>query len=501
MTSNPGFPAQAASNQRRVAASFSDSSRYPPAPPYHPHEAYPEYPFKHELQTEPNSVYAAVRDVFRLLGLDEQNFGSRNWNPFGEIVRPGDTVLLKPNFIKESRSDKPDEWLQIITHGSVIRAVADYIYIALAGRGRIIIADGPQTDSNFDKICERTGLRELQQFFRKQADFNLEVYDLRLEYWQERDGVYVDRKQLSGDPEGTLLVDLGKRSHFPVATNETRFYGAYYDIDETNRYHSNGCHTYAFCRTPLVANVVIHLPKLKTHKKCGITVNLKGLIGLNGNKNLLPHYQFGSPSEGGDQFPSSSSRNKIENLLVTRSKKLLLGDSKWARILARKLKRRAYRVFGTTSEVVRSGNWYANDTIWRTALDLNAILTFADTNGGFHDTPQRRFFSVVDGIIAGEGNGPMEATPKHCGMIVAGSSPVLVDAACAKLMGFDYRKIALIANAFSKRWWDFSPCAFEEIDLRSNRPDVSSQFLMDSARKVFEFEPHFGWKGHIELVQ
>ncbi len=39
-------------------------------------------------------------------------------------------------------------------------------------------------------------------------------------------------------------------------------------------------------KSPLVADVFINLPKLKTHKKCGLTVNLKSLVGINANKNL-----------------------------------------------------------------------------------------------------------------------------------------------------------------------------------------------------------------------
>lgn len=489
----------AAAFDRRVSASFASSAAYPERAPYHPAEGYPEYPFEGELSSEPNLAYGTVRESLALLGLDRNNFGTKQWNPLGEIIRPGDAVLLKPNFIKESHSEKRDEWVQIITHGSVIRAVADYVYLALGGQGRIIVADGPQTDSNFDKICQRLGIRKLQSFYQVRAGFNLEVYDLRNEHWTEQDGVYTGRNRLSGDPLGTVMVDLAGKSHFAVRETKGRFYGAFYDVEETNKHHSNGHHRYAFCRSPLAADVVVHIPKLKTHKKCGITVSLKGLVGLNGNKNLLPHYCFGAPEDGGDQFPGVSAKHKVENLLVTGWKKYLLQESSWALFMARKLKRQAYRVFGSTSEVVRSGNWYKNDTIWRAALDLNAILTFADQNGVLHDTPQRRFFSVVDGIVAGEGNGPMEATPKACGMIVAGASPVLVDAICARLMGFDYRKIPLIANAFSKNHWSFAPCECAEIDFRSSSPHLDSSLLQDGNQVAFQFEPHFGWKNHIEL--
>lgn len=483
----------------RVAASFAPLPQYPSRPPYDPTEAYPEYPFGQVAGAEPNWAYAAVRESFRLLGLDEGNFGSRAWNPFREIVRPGDCVLLKPNFIKEHRTDKTDEWIQIITHGSLIRAVADYVYLALGGKGRIVVADGPQTDSDFSEISQRVGLSEIQAFYKTRAAFELEVYDLRSERWIEKGGIYIGREPLPGDPAGTVLVDLGGRSHLASRHTANAFYGAFYDVEETNRHHRNGRHTYAFCRTPLLADVVIHLPKLKTHKKCGVTANLKGLVGLNGNKNLLPHYCFGGPEKGGDQFPDSAPRRLLENLLVRRSKKILLGERSWALLLARKMKRHAYRFFGETSAVVRSGNWHGNDTVWRMALDLNAILTFADKDGILRDSPQRRLFSVVDGIIAGEGNGPMEAKAKPCGVVIAGATPALVDAVCARLMGFDYLRIPLIERALAGESWRLAPGRYDQTELRSNRNGIDSSLLSDKQKRVFQFEPHFGWKGHIEL--
>jgi uncharacterized protein (DUF362 family) len=482
-----------------VAATFLEAAQYPSNPPFHPHEQYPEYPFR-SLNTNRNETYAGVRETFRLLGLDSQNFGSSSWNPLKDIVHPGDCVLLKPNFIKEYRVDKQDEWLQIITHGSVIRAVADYVFLALKGQGRLVLADGPQTDSSFQKIVAKLGIGAIQSFYQADAKLELEVYDLRNEQWCEQDGVYVGREKLRGDPSGVLLIDLKEISYFQHRRTTGAFYGAFYDVEETNKFHNNGHHTYAFCRTPLLADVVIHLPKLKTHKKCGLTANLKGLVGLNGNKNLLPHYTFGYPASGGDQFKEASPKRRLENLFVGHAKKYLAKGTPWALELARNLKGFAYRAFGETSSVIRSGNWHGNDTVWRMALDLNTILTFADKHGVLKERPQRRFFSVVDGIIAGEGNGPLEASAKSCGIIVAGEAPEIVDVVCARLMGFDYAKIPLLSEAVSngKSLSEFN--AQESIQVVSNRQGVDSGLFAHPERRVFEFEPHFGWKGHIELA-
>jgi len=36
------------------------------------------------------------------------------------------------------------------------------------------------------------------------------------------------------------------------------------------------------------------------------------------------------------------------------------------------------------------------------------------------ERPQRRVFAVVDGIIGGEGDGPMNNSARKCGVLIAG---------------------------------------------------------------------------------
>ena len=231
---------------------------------------------------------------------------------------------------------------------------------------------------------------------------------------------------------------------------ESPYYGAYYDTDETNQHHHDGKHEYAISRTPIEADVFINIPKLKTHKKCGMTVNLKSLVGINANKNWLPHYCLGSPGNGGDQFPPASGmKGTLENAIVLAAKKRLLRDSNVMKLLARKLKKVGYKIFGSTEDVVRSGNWHGNDTVWRMSVDLNRILMYGNPDGSMRGTDgAKQFFSVVDGIIGMEGNGPVAGTARPSGVILAGDNPVAVDAVCARLMGFDYRKLPLTPTLF-----------------------------------------------------
>src|SRR5713226_9089271 len=55
-----------------------------------------------------------------------------------------------------------------------------------------------------------------------------------------------------------------------------------------------------------------------------------------------------------------------------------------------------------------------------------------------------RSFSIVDGIVGMEGNGPIQGKPKPCGVIVMGSDPVAVDATCCRVMGIDPTRIGYL---------------------------------------------------------
>jgi uncharacterized protein (DUF362 family) len=53
-------------------------------------------------------------------------------------------------------------------------------------------------------------------------------------------------------------------------------------------------------------------------------------------------------------------------------------------------------------------------------------------------------FVIADGIVAMEGNGPLNGTPRPLGKIVLADDPVAADATCARLMGFEPDRIVHI---------------------------------------------------------
>jgi uncharacterized protein (DUF362 family) len=472
--------------------------QYPDIPPFSPGMDYPEYPFDDIKKSVTNDVYDKVRDCLRLLTLDIHNFGTKKWNPFGTFINPGDKVVLKPNLIKEG--DSQIHWESLVTHGSIIRAVIDYVYIALNGIGEVLICDGPQTDSDMVKIKQYIGIQQMQDLYWNHKKFEIKFVDLRIEYWNEIDGIITSRTKLSGDPKGYKQIDLNGMSFLSSVRNkELQYYGAYYDIEETNRYHNNKQHSYLVALSPLDADVIINLPKLKTHKKVGITLNLKNLVGIAGNKNCLPHYTFNN-SNNGDQFPNKTTKNLLENFIVKIAKKDLLKRRSFFRIFSHQLKRYGYHFFGNSKKVIRSGNWYGNDTAWRMCLDLNKILRYGNRYGDITTQPyKRKYLSIIDGIVGMEGDGPLEGTPKYCGLIAAGFDPLAADLVCTKLMGFDYKKIKLLYNALTSEIFSIKNNDYDNIHVVSNDSKFNKKLIDIKLSDTFHFEPHFGWKGHIEL--
>jgi hypothetical protein len=213
----------------------------------------------------------------------------------------------------------------------------------------------------------------------------------------------------------------------------------------------------------LGADVIINLPKLKTHKKTGVTLALKSFIGLSHEKYWLPHFTAGHPGVGGDEFerPQSSS-DRVEAYL---SRVPLSGGHS---LVARAPRLRA-------APKIIDGSWEGNDTLWRTILDLNRAILFADRKGRLMDQPQRRYLAIVDGIVAGEGEGPLGATAVDAGLLLAGRDPGLVDHAATLAMGFDPNRIVMIREALDGKL--LGSGHVDRLELRTEGPSFDRAFL------------------------
>jgi len=474
-------------------------------PPFHPHEPYPEYPSE-DLSEKINPAYEGVRESMYLLGLDRKHFGSAAWNPLGELVEPGNVVTIKPNFVV-SRHRKGGDLFSIVTHPSIIRAVIDYVYLALQGNGKIIIADSPQMDCDFRSLLEQTQLARISGYYQAVKGFPIEILDLR-EFWLETrdddDEAYQDNRHfLKGDPLGDVCVNLGRESMLSTLENWNNLYGADYNRSETIAFHHEGTHKYFISRTILESDVVISVPKLKVHKKVGVTLNCKGLVGITTNKNCLIHYRLGSPHEGGDQYPDHAltrrerviiklQRFVYDGILARKSENL---DRLFKVLL--KLYRFAIKPFlgsvSSRNRILDGGNWHGNDSAWRMVVDLVRIAQYSDTHGRLHSEPQRKMFSFVDGIIGGDGDGPLAPDRKESGVVLAGEDILAVDRAAVRLMGFDWRRISYLKELNAQQ----TTIPSMRIEIRSNTRRIMN--MEKTTNPILGFNPHPGWKGQVEI--
>jgi uncharacterized protein (DUF362 family) len=220
----------------------------------------------------------------------------------------GKTVLLKPNLVQA------DPGLVINTHPGVIAAARES-FLRL-GAARVVIGEGPGNERDTEGILEAIRLREwVGRLDRLFVDLNLD-----------------EVKKVALRTRASKLREL----YLPTAV--------------------------------LGADLVVSMPKMKTHHWAGVTLSLKNLFGA------VPGSCYGWP----------------KNLL----------------------------------------HWVGIE---------NAILDLATTI--------RPDFAIVDGIVAMEGNGPIQGTAKAAGVLVMGDDPVAVDATAARVMGLVPERVGYLKKA------------------------------------------------------
>ena len=432
----------------------------------------------------PAAVAALVEQLARDLELDG-------------LVRPGQCVLIKPNLVLD-RHPRGGELAALVTHGTVIRAVLLQVLRALGGRGRVIIGDSPLQTTDFARAIEATGLRAVVEEARRTSAVDIRLLDFR-KVVSQRDarGHIVAWREAAGDPAGYVEFDLaGDSTLAALGADSARFRVSNYEAADTQQYHQVASHRYVIARSVLDADVIVNVPKLKTHCKVGVTLGLKNFVGTVGRKQCLAHHREGGAGQGGDEYPGRSRLKRWSEQLERQIDGAPAGARREALKLAYRINERLIRTLGINP--VRDGGWHGNDTCWRMVVDLNKCLFHFDGEGKPRTKPLR-YLAVVDGIIGGEGNGPMAPDPKPCGVIVAGANPLAVDSVCCALMGFDWRKVRMLAGAFKVAGKPVAEFGYDDITVVSNEP-VKQKRLSDFTKEDgFAFKPHFGWVGGVEM--
>jgi len=437
---------------------------------------------------EPNRVSALIKNLFETFRNDATKEGSLNRNPLETLIKTGERVILKPNWVfHANHSGQGMDCL--VTHASVLGAVLDLVLRAKPGK--VVVGDAPIQGCDLPKLMEAGGFNSLKKVYAK-ADAPVEWRDFRRTVLTNAEGIW-DQQTNVQPLSDYVQFDLGVESLLePIVDDSERFRVTMYNPDLMCQTHAPGRHQYLIAREVIEADVVINLPKLKTHKKAGVTGALKNLVGINGNKDYLPHHRLGGSRTGGDCYAGG-------NLFKLAAERLNDAANRRDGITSYLLRQTTRGSYGlarlTGADRNLEGSWYGNDTIWRTVLDLNRILIYGRPGGDLAELPQRKVLTLTDAILSGEGEGPLAPTPHPLGMLSLAPNPVATDYVHAHLMGFDWRKIPLIREAFGH--FKYPLCNFrpEDIEVQFEGQRFRQPWPLWNERP---FAPPGGWKGHCE---
>ena len=496
--------------ERRVAVVQVDSE-YPRLPPYDPSERFPEY--EGSVAMEDNPTYRGVREAMRTLGLDFRHYGTPSWNPLSEIIRPGDTVVVKPNWVSHRNHGERAYGLtdtdSLITHGSVLRAVLDYVCLALDGRGRVIIGDAPIQNTDWGALLRLAGVAEILKSVKDRfPGITVEVLDFRLEHAHVHGERIVAKSRREPHPDAFCEVDLGGRSLLVPLMKEGHYaFGvANYPRWRMVRAHNPERNLYLFPRKILEADVLINLPKVKTHMKAGITCALKNLVGIIAMKDYLPPFRFGSPRWGGDEYPDGNWLWDLKWWLAHKEWERDSGVIKFLLWIAERVAGLGLRVlyrYPRGYGSVAGGGWYGNDTLWRTILDINRAFFYYfyydRERGRVEPDPFRsiRYLAIADGIISGHRESPLSPMPLKTGWVVASMNPVAMDTVVAALLGFDFNKIPQVREAYNIKELPLTLFQPEDIQV-VGLPGIVSIKDIYTKKAFIPAEPSVGWRGHVE---
>ena len=460
---------------------------------FSPDERFPEYRYEHVSARE-NGIYRAVRACFAQAGLDREHLDTPSWNPLGTFIRPGSRVFVLCNFVLNRQAgETAQDFSAKCIHGSVLRPLIDYVLLAVGETGSVAFGNAAMQHCDWEAVLDETGAQTVLEFYRS-IGAAVEAKDLRLfvvrrsrlgkvtvlERRQEWNGVPVN---LGAD---SLMVELDRERCTPYRVMN-------YSPARLEACHWDGNHVYVVSRQILEADTILSLSKLKTHEKTGITCALKSLVGTVGHKDSLPHYRFGSPEIGGDEYPAdktgllravlgfhyhaqrASPESKRGTVLRVMDRFIRYGTRRWAPIT--------------------EGGWWGNDTAWRMVLDLNRIITYATHNGELQPKPCRQHLAFIDGVIGGEGQGPLSPRAVQSGLLMFSHNPVVADFACASLMGFDPWRIPLLSEAVHLPTYPLISGSLSDEQVWYDGHSSSMSELVRLA--PYHYKPPAGWQGKL----
>jgi len=446
-----------------------------------------------EIGGATSSAEVALHQLFRTWRLDLDHYGTSAWNPLAALIPAGARIVIKPNWVfhENQRGAGLD---CLLTHSSIIEAVAKYV--GLTNPAHLIIGDAPIQGCDFEQLRRLAGVDELADHLRRHG-LQFSIVDFRRTI-RKANSLGQQRSEGVRDLENFVLFDLKEDSLLESLSDDaSKFRVTMYNPDLLHRTHGAGRHQYLITKEVIEADVVINLPKLKSHRKACVTGALKNLVGINGNKEYLPHHRKGGSESGGDCYVGRPGWKRAAEDLLDAANRRPPGTAQAIFAWIAGTAERIAAKLGADENL--EGSWYGNDTIWRTCLDLQRILRYGRLDGSLAITPQRTVISITDAMIGGEGEGPLGNTPVPSGFVTGALNTAATEWVHARLMGFDPGKIPLIREAFGRFKYpltDFSP---DSIRIWIADTEKSVQDLLPFEGRAFV--PPRGWQGHCELIE
>lgn len=352
----------------------------------------------------------------------------------------GKKILLKPNWVRHNINRTDDVCL--CTNEHFILAVL-VVFLKLSPKS-VVIADAPIQGCKWDLLLSSYFLDKVKILSLKYG-IEIQIKDFRRTFMDITCNK-VQKERVSMDHY--IIFDVGSRSYLePITTNDNRFRVTNYNPDRLKDFHQKGMHKYCIAKEVVDADIVITLPKIKTHQKAGLTNAMKILVGVNGDKDYLPHHRLGAKGYGGDCYPKYNIFRSCSEWFLDAANRRI-GKSFYGYLTT--LSAFLWKLSFPTDEQNLGAGWYGNDTVWRMVMDLNLIVEYGKKDGTLCNEKQRKIYSLCDGVICGQGNGPLNPEPLPLGMIAFSNNSYLMDIVAGKLFSLDIDSIPLLRVAKEK---------------------------------------------------
>jgi len=352
-----------------------------------------------------------------------------------EDIDADQKFLLKPNWVYHNINEYDE--LCLTTNPNFILVVLEFV-LQLKPHS-VVIGDSPIQSCDWSMLHSGSFLHKIAEL-QKTYNIPIKLIDFRNEKWEQKRNLQKNCR----DKGDYVLYDLTTESLLePLSSQNKTFRVGDYDIKETIKNHNKGTHKYLIAREVIDVDIVINLPKLKTHQKAGITNGLKNYVGTIGEKAYLAHHSSNLSRSGGDCYPGNNIIRKGAEYFNEISFKY---KGTFFYYLFHYMSALIWRLAPESDYANLSGAWYGNDTVWRMVLDINKIISYGTLSGEILSIPQRRIITISDAIIAGQGDGPLKPSPLAMGMVSVSNDDMFLDYVMAILMGFDCSKIPLLKS-------------------------------------------------------